>query len=253
MFSNSVINWQPFPGILIWVLVLNLFGNVVFPIALRLFLASYTRFVCSTDQQHEGQTLLTHSRHYFMLLFSSRQTWFLALFWLVLYSIMFFFFLGMQWNNAPLQGLSDGQKFVSALFQSMQLRNNGFNCQNLGSWSQAIFVFSLFFMYIGSYPEVIATRATVKTLESSGGLGSLGTRPTIVAISKSLALQSGGFILFIWLLILVVENQSWAGSQSITLLFELVSAFGVVGMSLGQPGTNYSFRFGNSSFFLFFH
>ncbi len=147
IFPNSVINFAPYPGILLWILVLNLFGNVVFPIGLRLLLMVFSFCVRNNPiLHHETVTLLTHSRHYFMLLFSSRQSAFLAAFWAVLYSIMFFFFLGMEWNNPPLQGLeTDGQKFVSALFQSVQLRNNGFNCQNLGTWSQAIIVFSLLF------------------------------------------------------------------------------------------------------------
>ncbi len=244
VFNNSVINWAPYPGILIWIMVLNFLGNVYFPVGLRLLIEIVHELAPEGPVRYQTKTLLIHSRHYFMLLFSRRQTLFLAAFWAVTYALMFFFFLALEWNNPPLAGLDDGQKFVSALFQSTQLRNNGFNSQNLGTWSQALVVFSLFFMYIGSYPEVIATRSTIEAGDPMAVHASfleLHHKAEFSAIVKHLVLQSVGFILAIWLLILVIENQSWAGSQSIPLLFELVSAFGVVGMSIGQPGTNYSY------------
>jgi Trk-type K+ transport system membrane component len=244
VFNNSVINWAPYPGILIWIIVLNLLGNVYFPVGLRLLVALVHALAPEGPVRYQTKTLLVHSRHYFMLLFNTRQTCFLALFWAVTYALMFFFFLAMEFNNPPLAGLNDGQRFVSALFQSTQLRNNGFNSQNLGLWSQAIVVFSLFFMYIGSYPEVVATRSTAESGDPGAVHASfleMQHKPEFTAVVRHLVLQSVGFILGMWLLILVIENQSWAGSQSITLLFELVSAFGVVGMSLGQPGTNYSY------------
>jgi Trk-type K+ transport system membrane component len=245
VFNNSVINWAPYPGILIWIIVLNLLGNVYFPVGLRLLVWTVHKLSREGSPVHyQTKTLLKHSRHYFMLLFNTRQTLFLALFWAVTYALMFFFFLAMEWNNAPLAGLDDGQRFVSALFQSTQLRNNGFNSQNLGLWSQAIVVFALFFMYIGSYPEVVATRSTAESGDANAVHASflhLQHKPEFAAIVQHLVLQSVGFILGVWLIILVIENQSWAGSQTIPLLFELVSAFGVVGMSIGQPGTNYSY------------
>jgi trk system potassium uptake protein TrkH len=142
----------------------------------------------------------------------------------------------------PSNSLSTGATALTALFQSVTARTAGFNTVNLGLLSHASIFILLLFMFIGASPG--STGGGIKTTSVSVVFGYfrsiLRGRDKIdlfyrsipdKTIEKALIVIIISFLMisFFSLLLLTFEPE-----QSFDkLLFETVSAFGTVGLSMG--------------------
>lgn len=149
-------------------------------------------------------------------------------------------YLAVEWN-ATLAHLDPFDRVVNALFQSVTLRTAGFNSVDFGGLHMATVLFMLAFMYVGASPG--STGGGIKTTTAvvllSGIRAIAKGEPRIVLfgrrISQDIVYRSaaiaviavmivgGGFFL-----LLLTEDLGFE-----TLLFEMVSAMGTVGLSLG--------------------
>lgn len=135
-----------------------------------------------------------------------------------------------------------GTNILSALFQSVTTRTAGFNTINLGFLSSASIFIMLILMFIGASPG--STGGGIKTTSASVITGYLHARlrgrdriemfyRNIPAktIEKAffMVIISFLFISAFFLLLLTLEP----GHKMSDLLFEVVSAFGTVGLSMG--------------------
>lgn len=144
--------------------------------------------------------------------------------------------------DRSMAGLSEGEKLLSAMFQSVTARTAGFNTLDVGSFHPAtLFVFTLL-MFIGASPG--GTGGGVKTTTVGVLLLSVrsflyrrkdvevwGRRIETEVVVKSISIiaVSTAVIAFSFCLLLLLEpGESFEG-----LLFETVSAFGTVGLSTG--------------------
>lgn len=224
--------------------------------------------------------LLDHPRRCFTLLFPSAATWWLFITLLVLNLVDWFLFLILDFNSPPVDHLPKGIRTLAGLFQSVSTRTAGFNIVNLGELHPSIQVSYMLMMYVSVLPLAISVRRTNVYEEQSLGIygGSKESQTNISTkrnhdgsntadnveigddnspdenkltrsfISSHLRRQLSFDLWFIFLGLFIIciceseniQNLEIPGMTVFTILFEIVSAYGTVGLSLGFPNTNTS-------------
>ena len=161
-----------------------------------------------------------------------------------------FLYLVLEQNNS-LKGLNPAQKILSAFFQSVTARTAGFNTLDFSTLSDAGALFIMVLMFIGASPGSCAggvktTTITVLAVSAIARLKGI-SHPHVYKKSisdtnviKSLAIvgMSVFFISVIFFLMLITQTSipiqgPTAANHFLIYLFEVLSAFGTVGLSMG--------------------
>ncbi len=159
---------------------------------------------------------------------------------LILGSFLVLFLLESA-NPQTLEELSFGTKLIQSFFTAVTARTAGFHVIPTASLTHASLFFLLFLMFVGASPS--STGGGIKTTTFVTLL--LGVRRTIAGkkdvqvlnrriddrlVAKALAITLIAFlwVLFVSFILLIVEDFPLLDS-----LFEVVSAFGTVGLSMG--------------------
>ncbi|RXJ81568.1 TrkH family potassium uptake protein [Arcobacter sp. F2176] len=153
-------------------------------------------------------------------------------------------FLSIEWDNPKTLGnLSVYDKLLNAFFLSINFRTSGFNSIDLGALKESSLFFSTLFMMTGAGQGSTAGGMKITTvailiitviyiLKESNQQPSIFKR-TIEQkiINKALAiiLSSSFFVLLATLILVETQNLPF-----LRILFEVVSAFGTVGVSTGN-------------------
>ncbi len=151
--------------------------------------------------------------------------------------------LGIFEYNGVLKGKSLGDKVAITYFQSVTARTAGFNTVNIYSLTNSSLLILIVLMFIGGSPGSTAggikttTFATLYYVMSSILRGNRSVvafyrtiNDNIVRRALSIFILSITAIFIGFLLILTVEGKNFS---FIEILFEVVSAFGTVGLSTG--------------------
>jgi hypothetical protein len=143
---------------------------------------------------------------------------------------------------------------LNGLFQATSTRTAGFSSVNLAELHPGIQVSYLIMMYISVFPIAISVRRTNVYEEKS--LGIYGTAAEAEAdekepsyVSAHLRRQLGFDLWYVFLglfIIAIAEGDRLANTNEyaftlFSVLFEIVSAYGTVGLSLGYPNIDASF------------
>ena len=153
-------------------------------------------------------------------------------------------------QNASLHGYSFVGSFLTSLFQSITCRTAGFNTINIATLGNATLAFMIFLMVVGASPGSCGGGIKTTTLAVLGKFAWSRMRNKIrvnmfkksipkdtVGKSTSLVLISMTIIVAaLFLLLLSTPGNLYSGehqSQFLSYLFEVVSAFGTVGLSMG--------------------
>lgn len=159
----------------------------------------------------------------------------------------------LEWNNT-LGGLPLSEKLLAAFFQSVTLRTAGFNTLDFGSMANGTLFLSMIFMFIGGSPGSCGggvKTTTAATLFLMGWSRFKGVAHVSAffrtipnkSVEKATHLVMMAFVVVILgtLVLLSSEMGDLAHSESrgrfIELLFESVSAFGTVGLTMGVTPT----------------
>jgi trk system potassium uptake protein TrkH len=165
------------------------------------------------------------------------------------------FYLLVEWDRT-LTGLTVGDKVVNALFQSATLRTAGFNSIDLAPLAPATLLVMLLLMFIGASPgstgggvkttTVAVLLASVRASVTSRDAVVLFRRrvpPEIVLRSLAIVVISLAIVSLGTLVLVLAMDATIDGARFPTgsanevpfehLVFEAVSAFGTVGLSLG--------------------
>jgi trk system potassium uptake protein len=154
-------------------------------------------------------------------------------------------FVVLEWNNPrTLAGLPVGEKVLAAYFQSVTARTAGFNTIDIGAMTVPALFVMMGLMFIGASPG--STGGGVKTSTFSITLAALwatvrGEDDTVV-FKRRLAPELVAKAFFISLIAFVTMNAvAWLlllaeGRDLLKSLFETTSAFGTVGLSMGEAG-----------------
>ncbi|KAF1918925.1 cation transport protein-domain-containing protein [Ampelomyces quisqualis] len=230
---------------------LIIIGNTGFPCMLR-----FVIWLCSicmpkgSAKWEELRFLLDHPRRCFTLLFPSKANWWL--FWVLigLNGIDLIFFIILDLNDETVTALPPGFRFLAGLFQAAATRTAGFAVVNIADLHPAIQVSYLIMMYISIFPIAMSMRQTNVYEEKSLGVWADNDDEEHSSyLSHHLRRQLSFDLWFVFLgffLIAIIEgarleNTNEYSFSLFSVLFEIVSAYGTVGLSLGFPQTNASF------------
>lgn len=149
-------------------------------------------------------------------------------------------FLTMEYRGT-MQGFTASHRFLSSFFQSVTLRTAGFSSLSFGAMSKAVIFVSMILMFIGASPG--STGGGIKTttfavlgltmvslLKGRKDISVFGRRIPSGNFREAagLVFLSAAIVFFIVLALLLVEPFSLD-----KLLFEAISAFGTVGLTMG--------------------
>jgi potassium uptake Trk family protein len=242
-------NFVPFSGspyILIIAGSLALVGQTQFPIFLRLTIWIMRKCVPTGSRLHTTlQFLLQHPRRCFIYLFPSRQTWYLMAIQITIDITAWLCFEVLNIGMTDVDAMPTGTRILDGLFQATGLRTSGAYIIAFSSLAPACLVAYLVIMYISSYPLVMTLRKTNTYEERSIGLNE--GDDTAAGIASHLQKQLAYDIWFQFLaffLVSIIERshilRGDPGFDSFSVLFEVTSAYGTVGLSTGVPGEDYS-------------
>ncbi|KIW68270.1 hypothetical protein PV04_04227 [Phialophora macrospora] len=253
--NNSMLSFQRavFPLLLMTFLIV--IGNTGFPCMLRLVIWATSKF-CTEGSPlwEELRFLLDHPRRCFTLLFPGDATWWLFAILVILNGLDLIFFIILDLNDPTVTTLPAGIRVLDGLFQAAATRTAGFSVVNLSDLHPAIQVSYLIMMYISVFPIAISMRRTNVYEEKS--LGLYGTpaeesedenEPSYVGAHLRRQLSFDLWYIFLGMFIIAIaeggklQNTNQYAFTLFSVLFEIVSAYGTVGLSLGYPTINASF------------
>ena len=144
-------------------------------------------------------------------------------------------------NRATLGPLSAGQRMLAAFFQSVTPRTAGFNTVNIGALRDPTLMLLIALMFIGASPggtgggikttTFVAPMAVIISMLRGRPDPELFRRrlpPVVIYKAVTIALLAVAFVVTMATLLSLVERVEF-----IAALFEVVSAFGTVGLSTG--------------------
>ncbi|TDL22995.1 hypothetical protein BD410DRAFT_820980 [Rickenella mellea] len=263
LVDQSMIPFQKAYPMIIFMVWAILAGNTAFPIFLRFTIWIMTKFVPAKSRANETlHFLLDHPRRCFIYLFPSHQTWFLLTILVILNATDWFCFLVLDIGNPEIERVPLGTRFVIGLLQASAVRAAGFGTVSLSALAPGVQVLYVMMMYISVYPIAMSVRSTNVYEERSLGVfedeSELENEPDTdgrrVAVwgrylawhaRKQLAFDMWWLGLALFLVCIVErhklqEEANFGWFTIFSIVFELISAYGTVGLSLGVPYANYS-------------
>ncbi|KZT64165.1 TrkH-domain-containing protein [Daedalea quercina L-15889] len=262
-------NMVPFRGayLMIIILVLDvLAGNTAFVTHLDNGPCSWilTKLLPQDSRTKEAlRFLLDHPRRCFIYLFPANQTWVLLTVQFLIDFILWIFNIVLDIGNPSTSGIPIGTKVIDALLQAAAVRSAGFQTISLSSLVPAVQVLDVVMMYIAIYPIALSVRSTNVYEEKSLGIyeaeeniDELDDSPeSRVEIwgrylwrhaRRQLSFDMWWLALSLFLLCIIertplMDTSTASWFNIFAIIFELVSAYGTVGLSLGVPYANYSF------------
>ena len=166
-------------------------------------------------------------------------TIFLILFGMIL-------FLSIEWNNPKTLGeMSIYDKLLNSLFLSVNFRTAGFNSIDLSGLKDSSLFYSTLLMMTGAGQGgtaggmkittiavlIIMVYFVLKQTDQEPHIFKRTIEREVINKAAAIIMLSSGFVLFMTLLLLETQEQSF-----IKILFEVVSAFCTVGVSVGDGG-----------------
>lgn len=254
---NSMVSFQQNAYIAIVSSFFIVIGNTGFPIFLRLIIWVLNKFARPLTLFKDSLTfLLLHPRRCFTLLFPSGPTWWLFTVLLIMNLTDWMLFLALDFNAAELASIPKGYRVVDGLFQSFSTRTAGFAIVDLASLHPAIKVSYMVMMYISVLPLAMSIRRTNVYEEQSLGVYTQdesddedvekkNEHKRLDFIGSHLRRQLSFDLWFLFLAIFIVciceGGKIRSGEFTIfDVMFEVTSAYGTVGLSMGYPGHNFS-------------
>ncbi|CEP21631.1 TRK1 [Cyberlindnera jadinii] len=253
---NSMGSFNTSPYALLITSFFIVIGNTGFPILLRFIIWVMFKFSEDLSQTKESLGfLLDHPRRCFTLLFPSGPTWWLFFILVLLNAVDLILFIILDINAEVVEELTTGQKVLDGFFQAISTRTAGFTCIDLSSLHPAVQVSYMVMMYISVMPLAISIRRTNVYEEQSLGVYGKQTeedgdeRKATSFIGAHLRKQLSFDLWFVFLGLFIIciaeggkiQNPLEPSFNIFSCMFEVVSAYGTVGLSLGYPGTNQSF------------
>ncbi|KAI9756706.1 MAG: low affinity potassium transporter [Lichina confinis] len=234
---------------------LIIIGNTGFPCMLRLVIWIASLIVPATTQLWEElRFLLDHPRRCFTLLFPGDTTWWLFWVLVILNGVDVILFLTLDLQAAAVKSLPVGVRVMDGLFQATATRTAGLSCISISALHPAIQVSYMVMMYISVFPIAISIRKTNVYEERSLGIyaqtedeAPIDKEPSYTGahLRKQLSFDLWYIFLGLFFISIIegnrIENKEDYAFTTFSVLFEVMSAYGNVGLSLGYPTINASF------------
>ncbi|CUM67505.1 uncharacterized protein PRCAT00005204001 [Priceomyces carsonii] len=253
--SNSMSSFADAIYILMIMSFFIVIGNTGFPVLLRFIIWILFKFSHPLSLFKESLGfLLDHPRRCFTLLFPSMPTWWLFSILVVLNGVDWVLFIILDLKNKYLSSIPTGFRVFDGLFQAFCTRTAGFTVIDLARLHAAVQVSYMLMMYISVLPLAISIRRTNVYEEQSLGVylkddskdDSEETPKSFIGAHLRNQLSFDLWFIFLGLFIICIAEGGKLDRGDLrfsvfTILFEIISAYGTVGMSLGYPTNNSSF------------
>ncbi|KAG8095279.1 hypothetical protein GUJ93_ZPchr0012g19814 [Zizania palustris] len=218
------------PGLLLLLAGQMLAGNTLYPLFLRLLIWFLGKVTSLTTLKLMIKN--TDELHYDCLL-PKLPTAYLASTVIGLIASLITLFSAVDWNSSVFDGLSSYQKIINALFMVVSSRHTGENSVDCSLIAPAVLVPFIVMMYLPSSttfaPPSGDDKTTVKKVK--GKQGSLPSLVQNVAFS-----QLACTVVFV-MVACITERRSLKNDplnfSALNMVFEVISAYGNVGLSLG--------------------
>lgn len=252
--SMNSFNTSEYAMMIMWFFII--IGNTGFPVMLR-----FVIWVCSklvprgSGLWEELRFLLDHPRRCFTLLFPSSANWWL--FWILagLNAIDLLFFVILDLNSGPVAQLPVHTRIADGLFQAAATRTAGFSCFSMTALHPAMPVLYMIMMYISVFPIAISIRRTNVYEEKSLGVypnkrdeddeenAAEASAFSYVGTHLRRQLSFDLWYVFVGFFLLAISEGHKIQANEFNLfdiLFEVISAYGTVGLSMGVPSVDAS-------------
>ncbi|KAJ5523777.1 hypothetical protein N7494_010427 [Penicillium frequentans] len=260
--------------------LLVLAGNTLFPCFLRFIIWTMRALLPDQSNWRSWRMTLTfildHPRRVYTNLFPARHTWYLLGTIIVLNAIDWAGFEILSIGNKEIQALPSEYRVLDGLFQAVAVRSGGFYVVTISDLHQGLLVLYVLMMYVSAFPVLVTMRNTNVYEERSLGIYANDESESPANTSRSNVLvdlirhhlgrpgaseTSRGYFVHqqlrsqlshdLWWIALAVLFIAIAEADHFTaqpvafatfnIIFEVVSAYGCVGVSVGYPSKNYSF------------
>eukprot|EP01105_Mastigella_eilhardi_P010233 TRINITY_DN2395_c2_g1_i2.p2 TRINITY_DN2395_c2_g1~~TRINITY_DN2395_c2_g1_i2.p2 ORF type:complete len:312 (+),score=83.26 TRINITY_DN2395_c2_g1_i2:1386-2321(+) len=240
-----MMQFEASPEVLLATAFFNTIGFMGFPLIMR-WVISLLHTVKGRLLRRDASSLwyiINNPRHCTTFIFPRKQTGLLFRFLLLVTVIEWVFILGFNWRGYLAElPVSNFAKVVITLFQAVCTRTTGFNALDLSQYNPGVLVLTCMLMYISSYPMTVVMRSTnviqpvfVRVFSTSSGF---------LHHAKRLILYDILWVMVPFLLVCLIEADQLNNDPYFThfrVIFEVVSGYANVGLSLGYPGEAASF------------
>ncbi|KND94747.1 Low-affinity potassium transport protein [Tolypocladium ophioglossoides CBS 100239] len=249
---DSMISFQKSEYALMIMWFFIIIGNTGFPVMLRFMIWVFAKIAPKrSGLWEELKFLLDHPRRCFTLLFPSGPNWWLFWILVVLNSLDLVFFIVLDLGAEPIGRLPLKNRVVIGFFQAASTRTAGFSAVNLADLHPAMPVLYMIMMYISVFPIAISIRRTNVYEEKSLGvyhhkdLEDDADASALNYVGSHLRRQLSFDLWYVFLgffILSISEGGQIQGGRFdlFAVLFEVVSAYGTVGLSMGAAGINAS-------------
>jgi Trk-type K+ transport system membrane component len=244
-FADNAVVYQAAPFPLLLLSYASLVGSTAFPVVLWLIVKVRVRLLSrffSRDTE-VWQYLLQHPRRCYTHLFTPGTTLWLGLVLIVLNVFQFAMSLGFNWNRPVIDFLPPGLKIVNEIFMAITTRTTGFTSVNFIASNPGVLVMVLVMMYIGTYPVVLVQRSTREEVwqvaDENARDGKLLRPDSVRGQARRLVLRDAACLFIAFMVIALIETTHIEADPNtyglFKILFEVISGYGTVGLSLPPP------------------
>ncbi|XHG07627.1 hypothetical protein AWENTII_010762 [Aspergillus wentii] len=243
---DSMVSFQDATWPMLLMSFLAFAGNTLYPCFLRLVI--WTIRNCTPRDSSLKEPLdyiLKYPRRCYVLLFPSNPTWILFGIILLLNAVDVLLIVVLDLNNPAVNNLPGGPRVLAAIFQAASSRHTGTSTFNLADVNPAVQFSLLVMMYVAIFPIAISIRASNTYEERTLGVFSKDSDPDEKNGSKYVISHVRNQLSFdLWYIFLGIFCICISESDRImhdtsfpvfAVFFEVVSAYGNVGLSLGYP------------------
>lgn len=225
-------------GIQISVAMLIILGGIGFPVLLKVYAYLKHIFIVITRRMLRKRIPAIPGQRNV----SGRIVLFMTAFLIIGGTVLYYFFE----NDTSLSGMDNTQKIINSFFGSVSARTAGFNIADMSLWGYPTIFLMIILMWIGASPG--STGGGIKTTTFAIALRSVWNnvrgRQQLVIGNREISHSTISRVLSIILLSLLFITTGFfcllafePGKNPVHLLFESVSAFCTVGLSLANTST----------------
>jgi len=246
--SDSLISYIHQPGVYLWVGILAIAGCTGMPIFLRAVLRTMLMLSQYFPKTFDGNALkltMRYPRLITYILFDAHQTRILVLIFVCINLAEFFTFYGScsLTDISPFNGLDTATRIGVTVAKTTTIRNSGLEFVDVRTLSTGMNVVYMVSMWLSSAPFVSRMYVSEMFIDRFGVLRYTNKREASQAwnrFSHNFLFRHTVVVALAIIILAFVEDKMTRENpvvDFIDVVFEIISAYGNVGLSMGFPGS----------------
>ncbi|KMT01260.1 hypothetical protein BVRB_9g212780 [Beta vulgaris subsp. vulgaris] len=229
--NENMMVFRKNPGLLLILMPQVFLGNSLYPPFLRFVIWVLERF---TKRKEFDYMLNNYQELKYGHLLSSKKCWYLTATTLAFVVLQFALFCAMEWSSGVMEGMSSYQKIVGSFFQTANIRHSGESIVDISLLSGAVLVLFTVMMYLPAYTSFLPIND--KQEEALKNNATMKKQNKKKIVENMLFSQLSYLVIFV-IVICITERKSLKEDplnfNVLNIVFEVISAYGNVGLSTG--------------------